>query len=71
MHPGELVDILDTSNEDPRAVFARGIFVDEYVNDWSGPAVSIGNYETFYVVLIGGRLVELSERWWELRKVTS
>ena len=37
MHPGELVDILDTTNEESQAAFARGIFIDEYVNDWSGP----------------------------------
>ena len=66
MQPGELVDILDTSNEESRAVFARGIFIDEYVNDWSGP-----HYEVFYVVLLGGHLVELSEFWWELREVIS
>ena len=64
MHPGKLVDILDTSNEDSRAVFARGIFIDEYVNDWAGP-----DYEIFYIILLEGNLIELSERWWELREV--
>ena len=66
MQAGKLVDILDTSNEDSRAVFARGIFIDEYVNDWAGP-----HYEVFYVVLLAGRLAKLSEFWGDLREVTS